>query len=212
MCGRAHPHLQHSCPPAPRTSGSPAHICTSLRGPFPGTELAEPLLGAAVPSPPGGPDRTLTSSRTGTSFRSQRLRSSSLPSSLSLRLSPFPPPRDMAARTGGSSGSRAKRSRCGRGRLGHGSATHFRVHVRTGPSAPPAGPERSTARGTGAPVPLQGTPGHSPAFPAGLAEVRSVAFTVKPSSWGKEICHLIIAPSFVSRGTQHPTIKQPFND
>lgn len=154
MCGRAHLHLQHICTP-------PAHIwlpCPHLHSaerPLPRDRAgrAAPRGCGPVPAGRAGPDRTLTSSRTGTSFRSQRLRSSSLPSSLSFRLGPFPPPRDMAARTGGSSGSQAKRSRCGRGRLGHGSATHFRVHVRTGPSAPPAGPERSTARGTG-------TPGH----------------------------------------------------
>lgn len=115
--------------------------------------------------------RRLTSSRTGTSFRSQRLRSSSLPSSLSFRLSPLPLPRDMApsaAAHGGCGSARAG----GAARFGaaqhspdrlvpsrpvpawHGpappatsAATSARAPpaAAAGPSAPAAGPERGRA-------------------------------------------------------------------
>lgn len=138
--------------PPPRTSGSPAHICTPLSGLFPGTELAEPLPGAAVPSPPGGPDRTGHSPAPGPAPRSGRRDSG--------------PARYRPACPSGSAPSRhpgtwlcvpagppgAEQSGAGAG--GGGSAT-----------APPPTSASTSARGRALPLPARsgaqpGAPGH----------------------------------------------------
>lgn len=215
MCGRAHPHLQHICTPPPAHIWLPCPHLHSAERPLPRDRAgrAAPRGCGPVPAGRAGPDTHQLPDRHLVQVAEAQVQLVTVQLVLQARPLPATPGHGCAYRRVLQEPSKAEPVRAGaaRPRLRHPLPRPRPHGAERSPCRP--GAENSPGhRDTGTPVPLRGTPERSPASPASLAEVRSVAFTVKPSSWGKEICHPTIAPLFVSRGTQHPTIKQPFND